>query len=159
MAYKYKHQVITYYREWRKKNRNKLNRKARARYHKDPEKEMRRHAKWVEANRDRLNAYCRANRLKHKEKINRSAKAYRAKAKDEVFRHYGGYKCACCGESNRKFLTMDHMVKGTHGKYERKQLCIWIKQHNFPPHFQVLCYNCNLGRDKNNGVCPHKDRL
>lgn len=26
------------------------------------------------------------------------------------------------------------------------------------PAFQLLCYNCNLGRYHNGGTCPHKDQ-
>ena len=26
----------------------------------------------------------------------------------------------------------------------------------FRRRFQILCYNCNLGRSRNGGVCPHK---
>jgi hypothetical protein len=22
--------------------------------------------------------------------------------------------------------------------------------------FQVLCFNCNIGRERNGGMCPHK---
>ena len=32
----------------------------------------------------------------------------------------------------------------------------WLIRNNYPEGFQVLCYNCNLGKAHNNGICPHK---
>ena len=40
---------------------------------------------------------------------NRAAKA---QVKLEVFMHYGKGKCACCGEEDLRFLTMDHILGG-----------------------------------------------
>jgi hypothetical protein len=79
--------------------------------------------------------------------------------KDEVFNHYGGYVCECCGESIKKFLTIDHI--NNDGKEHRKELGSriiykWLKQNGFPEGFQVLCFNCNCGRQLNGGICPHK---
>lgn len=31
-----------------------------------------------------------------------------------------------------------------------------IIDQGFPPSFRVLCYNCNSGRARNRGVCPHQ---
>ena len=33
----------------------------------------------------------------------------------------------------------------------------WLCSKGYPPGYQVLCYNCNCGRYRNGGVCPHKD--
>jgi hypothetical protein len=74
---------------------------------------------------------------------------------------YGGAVCACCGESNVKFLTIDHINGG--GTAERKKIkgvCSiyrWLKRQGYPFGYQVLCYNCNCGRAYNGGICPHKD--
>ncbi len=82
--------------------------------------------------------------------------------KDIVYTKYGGYHCACCGEETKQFLTLDHVENN--GAVHRKQLKSrapkmlyrWIIKNNFPTSFQVLCYNCNCGKARNNGVCPHK---
>jgi hypothetical protein len=29
-------------------------------------------------------------------------------------------------------------------------------KHRFPAGFQVLCLNCNHGRFRNGGICPHQ---
>lgn len=86
-------------------------------------------------------------------------KVYEASIKNEVYGHYGGYKCQCCGETQEKFLTVDHV--NNDGAKHRKNcrgsgIYRWIKKHNYPDNFQVLCYNCNCGRARNGGVCPHK---
>ena len=92
--------------------------------------------------------------------------AAKQRVKDEVFGAYGGYKCACCGETERTFLTLDHVNndgaewrrgKWKHGKgYAGHPTYTWLLRHNFPAGFQVLCMNCNWGKRMNKGVCPHQ---
>ena len=65
-----------------------------------------------------------------------------------------GNRCACCGESRFRFLNIDH-VNGADGR-RGSSLLRYIIRHNFPPEYRVLCFNCNLGREINSGVCPHK---
>ena len=90
-----------------------------------------------------------------------------AKHKELVFAAYGGYRCNCCGETEKLFLTIDHI--DNNGATERKQLFgkrasagypfyKWLVKNDFPPGYQVLCMNCNFGKRMNNGVCPHKIR-
>ena len=43
---------------------------------------------------------------------------------------YGGYKCTCCGETEPKFLSIDHTG------------------------YQILCHNCNMALGSY-GYCPH----
>jgi hypothetical protein len=84
-----------------------------------------------------------------------------------AFQHYGGNKpeCACCGQSTFSFLTIDHIVGG--GSAERIELfgskytCGHhmyreLRKRGFPPGYQVLCMNCQVGRRDNGGQCPHK---
>jgi hypothetical protein len=89
----------------------------------------------------------------------------RAKLKAEVYSHYGD-KCACCGETEPRFLTLDHVNGG--GRAHRQSLraagppgplavLYDIKKRGYPPDFQILCFNCNCGRQANGGVCPHKE--
>lgn len=114
-----------------------------------------------EAKKAYMRDWYRANRA---EQIEAMAKR-RAEIKDLVFTAYGGYKCACCGNTEKLFLTIDH-VDGQGNKH-RKEInrkagygfYYWLVQKNFPSGFQVLCFNCNLGRSNNDGICPHKDKL
>ena len=91
-------------------------------------------------------------------------------AKDKVKRdenrrlalEYYGAKCACCGVEGLPFLAIDH-IEGA-GNTHRKAInrygstfFRWLVDSNFPPGFQVLCHNCNVGRYWNGGICPHQD--
>jgi hypothetical protein len=91
-------------------------------------------------------------------------KRLNAALKDEVFTAYGGWICRCCGETERAFLTIDHLQnngsklrkEGVHG--HSADFYRWLKKGGFPPDFQVLCMNCNVGKHRNGGVCPHQVR-
>jgi len=70
----------------------------------------------------------------------------------------GQPKCACCGETEIDFLSIDHINNDGakyRGKY-RKTFYNWIIENNCPDDLQVLCMNCQFGKKLNNGVCPHK---
>ncbi len=75
---------------------------------------------------------------------------------------YGGYRCACCGETEPTFLTIDHLNNG--GTRHRRRVgngCAmlgWLRRRGYPRGFQVLCSNCNHGRYRNGGDCAHKRR-
>lgn len=101
-------------------------------------------------------------------KDNKSACVRRERIKEAVFAAYGGYKCACCGETEPLFLTIDHI--DNNGAEHRRKITgkrhsagyhtyKWLLKNNFPDGFQVLCMNCNYGKRMNNGVCPHKGRF
>ena len=93
---------------------------------------------------------------------------FRWKTKIEILFSYGGNppKCACCGEQELGFLTIDH-INGDGAKQRREATLgrgghifyLWLKRNNYPEGFQVLCYNCNCGRARNNGICPHKKSM
>jgi hypothetical protein len=81
----------------------------------------------------------------------------------EVFEAYGGFVCTCCGETEPLFLSVDHIYNdgnemrntGTHAR-GGTAFYQWIKRHKFPPGFQILCMNCNTGKHRNGGTCPHQ---
>ncbi len=80
--------------------------------------------------------------------------------KREVMDGYGG-KCACCGETELAFLTIDH-IDGGGCKHRRSlnmgagvQFYRKLLREGCPSGYQVLCFNCNMGRAVNGGVCPH----
>jgi len=94
-----------------------------------------------------------------KHKVKEKAKERRMLLKKTVFDHYGN-KCACCGESIKDFLSVDHVYND--GAEHRKEvgsgskLYKWLIDNDFPDGFQLLCRNCNWGKHVNNGICPHK---
>ena len=81
--------------------------------------------------------------------------------KELIYKHYGAF-CACCGEDNPKFLCVDHISNnGNHHRKELKKelgyvpnMFRWLKKNNYPPGFQILCYNCNFAKGAY-GECPH----
>ncbi len=77
-----------------------------------------------------------------------------------VLQAYGGANphCACCGEAEIRFLTLDHQngggradrrAKGTQGVLRQ------LRRDNFPSGLRVLCFNCNMVRGAH-GMCPHE---
>lgn len=87
------------------------------------------------------------------------------KIKQEVVNAYGGM-CACCGEDNPLFLSIDHIHNngakhrrslGSVGKSGGSIFYYWLKRHGFPQDdYQLLCHNCNQGKRLNGGICPHQ---
>jgi hypothetical protein len=79
----------------------------------------------------------------------------------EALQAYGGETptCVCCGEGMLLFLALDHVNGGGH-KHRKETggggFYTWLRRHNYPTGFRVLCHNCNLGRQLNGGVCPHQ---
>ena len=67
-------------------------------------------------------------------------------------------KCAKCGFSDIRALTVDHKNGGgcDHRKQIKKPLNDWIAQHNFPEEFQILCMNCQVIKKIENGEIQYK---
>lgn len=106
--------------------------------------------------RKRLNEQAKSPKRRAKER--ERLKRHRSELRQRVYSGYGN-QCNCCGEQNLTFLTIDH-VNGQAGKpKEFKQIGIQmfrkIIKEDFPSTYQVLCFNCNCGRFRNGGVCPH----
>lgn len=119
---------------------------------------------WYSKNREKSLANTKKWQEEHKEQYKIDIKRRNAEIKLQVIEHYsnGTIKCLCCEESNIKFLTIDHLGERGIGTEHRKKLkdyniYYWLKKNGFPEGYQVLCYNCNCGRDKNGGICPHKE--
>lgn len=90
-----------------------------------------------------------------------SSKVARERVRDAAYMAYGGYRCACCGETERAFLSIDHVNndgaehKRAHKLRTGEQMYRWLARNKFPPGFQILCMNCQWGKRNCNGVCPH----
>ena len=99
-----------------------------------------------------------------------------AELKREVFEHYNmvhsGQEycdsdyihCVCCDETEYKFLCLDHI--NNDGNEDRKKnpshatgrsLYARLRNAGYPEGYQILCYNCNMGKHINGGKCPHND--
>lgn len=73
-----------------------------------------------------------------------------------------GQRCNCCGETTRLFLQLDHvnndgnLEKRINGKrLKTEDILRKAIRNNFPSCYQILCANCNHGKERNGGVCPH----
>lgn len=94
--------------------------------------------------------------------IDEQRKEAHRKRRTEALRAYGGGvpACVCCGETGLLFLSLDHVNGGGH-QHRRETggggFYSWLKRHNYPAGFQILCHNCNLGRQLNGGICPHQE--
>ena len=89
---------------------------------------------------------------------NAAIRRTRLKTKLEVIEHYGG-KCACCGEDELSFLTLDH-INGGGSKHRKsvgggKDFYVAMKRQGYPDGLQVLCANCHLSKTVL-GQCIHK---
>ena len=138
-------------RKYRSEHTEELDRKNKEYYHKNKEKIL-------PKNRERYH--------KNKEKYNVRKKEYhkerRLSRREMVYLHYGNGKieCSCCGESNIEFMNLHH--KNNDGnkykeKFGRVNLIDWAIRFNFPAIFELLCSNCNIGKEKSpEKICPHK---
>jgi hypothetical protein len=98
---------------------------------------------------------------RHKGKINSASyqKKHRDQTKDGVFIAYGGYKCACCGETEPMFLSIDHIANNgaeERRRVQNKDFYRYLRNNGYPTGYQVLCMNCNHGKHRNGGTCPHQ---
>lgn len=110
------------------------------------------------------NEYMRQWRLLNLEECKaRDREKYR-RLKVLVFSHYSGGKmvCACCGENEIEFLTIDHIVpirrRTRDSRHGGTALYARLRAAGFPPGYQVLCFNCNCAKGTN-GECPHNRRV
>jgi hypothetical protein len=81
--------------------------------------------------------------------------------KKQVVEHYGG-GCACCGVKELCFLSIDHINNDGYlertGKSRTSGYFMYKKiiAKNYPDNLQVLCFNCNIAKQHNKGICPHR---
>lgn len=97
-------------------------------------------------------------------------------ARLRAFDAYGGRYCACCGETQIEFLTLDHVnndgnierrKRSRHGQangWGGKDLYMKLSNEGYPPGYQVYCWNCQGGKHlmmkaTEEGICPHKLHL
>jgi len=148
----FREQHPNYYKEWcvtHKQNRRLSDQKY---YYSHRQEELERVRRWERENPDKATIRNKQGQINDKKNLRR-----------DVLSHYsdGTMLCACCGESIERFLTIDDM-DDFHNTYKQKigsgmRFYRWLRKNNYPYGYQVLCFNCNSGRDLNNGICPHKD--
>jgi len=116
---------------------------------------------WYQNNRDRCIQASKMWKQNNRDRYNQLNREGYRRLINEIIDAYGG-KCACCGETRKEYLTIDH-VDGD-GRKQRREIGVtssdglyrWLRQNNYPEGFQVLCFNCNCGK-RNFSVCPHNE--
>ncbi len=106
-------------------------------------------------------------RSNNKNRVVGHSKKYRTRLKIDALKAYSNNKakCACCGEKEIDFLCLDHI--NNDGKEDRKKTGLgtsflkWLKVHNYPKDLklQVLCFNCNMSKRIQGGICIHQKKL
>jgi len=127
------------------------------------------HKRWRDNHKEKIKEYrvkakeynlrwTREYQKTHQEVCQTRNQKSRVKLRNEVLIAYGS-KCVCCGETELKFLAIDH-INGN-GNQHRKEVCpngslyAWIRKNNYPNDFQILCHNCNQSKGSY-GECPHE---
>ena len=89
-----------------------------------------------------------------------ASKAENRRLREDVIRAYGG-ECACCGESEYEFMSVDHINCGgirhirSLGLKTQQQFYRWLRQNSYPEGFRILCHNCNQSYG-HYAYCPHE---
>jgi hypothetical protein len=90
----------------------------------------------------------------------KKARCSRRRLRLDTLEIYGG-KCACCGEREESFLTIDH-IHGDGNKHRREvgnnsiSVLQAIRREGYPKDkYQVLCFNCNRSKFAL-GYCAHQ---
>ena len=90
-----------------------------------------------------------------------------AKAKAIAFTHYSKVIsnsdipcCACCGYSDLRFLSVDHIdgrknLSAKEKKLGSSNLWRYLIKIGLPSGYQILCHNCNIAKGRGK-YCPHQ---
>lgn len=108
----------------------------------------------------KIRAYQSANKDRASQWHRKGNADYRERLKNLVYDAYGN-SCACCGETERAFLSVDHIGGG--GRKHREEVGIGssrmyraIIESGFPKDkFRLLCMNCNFAI-RFGSPCPHE---
>jgi hypothetical protein len=101
---------------------------------------------------------------KNAARMSRNAAVFKGHVR-RATRAYLGNKCACCGETEQEFLSVDH-VRNNGAKHRRekgREAWMWevwkaIKEKRIVTEYQLMCFNCNFSKHFGKGVCAHKRR-
>mgnify|MGYP001584267129 FL=1 len=160
--------------------------KRREQYYRDVVKTRAYKREWARAHPDGRRRWADANRVSQRPKRREISRRYRQghlemvkargrvsnlgryyRIRAEFLEAYGG-RCSCCGESEPRFLTIEHL-RGD-GEIHRRSLGRGIgrgrasavyqdlKRRGWPKDgYTIMCWNCNMARRFGRG-CPHQER-
>lgn len=121
------------------------------------------HHKYYQDHKEKINIYNKKWREDHKEEIKKDyeenkyeiceeRRRYSAILRLGALEHYSDSKMICdvCGCDDIRVLEIDH-IKNNGAEHRRKigkKLHAWLKEHNYPEGYQVLCSNCNFSKEQ-----------
>lgn len=130
----------------------------------DPEAQREAKRRWKERNPEAVREQQRRKDATPdaKERHRVKTAVYMAALREDLLDAYGR-ECACCGAAEPAFLTFDHPASdgGEKRRVYGGAQAEWraVRRMGFPQgYYVVLCFNCNQGRHRNGGVCPHEQR-
>lgn len=151
---------------WKTANRERARENDRLWRQNNPEKIKASQAAWQARNPGRATERAREWYAINRESVRTHERKRYHKIKEAVYEAYGN-QCNCCGETVRAFLSIDHV--NNDGNERRRKLKYGVGREGgglkvyqtiidekFPATYQILCMNCNFGKARNNGVCPHE---
>lgn len=136
-------------KRYREEHRELVNKRNRDWYWRNRDREIKKRRQYLNENREKIYKY-NADWQKR----------FWIEIRKEMIESYGS-KCVCCGESEPVFLDLDHI--NNDGNIMRKvagnsrQEMLNLREVGWPKkNHQLLCSNCNQGKRRNGGICPHK---
>lgn len=104
--------------------------------------------------------HCKRGRMLPAHALSKHTQSFR-RLRDDVHAGLGGV-CACCGAADPLVLTVDHVKGGGTAHYKRRGVygaLIDVKRSGYDRRlYRLLCFNCNCGRARVGGVCPHESK-
>ena len=148
----YKGGVKAAQQRYRELHKEEIKERKRVAYRKNPEKHAAMSRAWRKANPEKWKGLMRESNRRVRKRLRR-----------EMIVAYGN-KCTCCGEAEPTFLELDHIHND--GAKDRQNGNGWgvkllgrLKKMGWPTDsYQLLCSNCNQGKQRNGGICPHKTK-
>ena len=146
-------------KEYLQKNKEILNLKSNI-YRKNHLKEdAKRSSEYRKRHPEKVKEALRLNHLKNREYRNKKSKEEQASLKLETFKKYSDGNsptCEICKESDLAFLTLDHVrgrkAEGHSTSFSGHKLWRHLRKQNYPPGYQVLCWNCNVLKYRNESI-------
>lgn len=121
----------------------------------NPDKRKQSIKTYDETHREQFRKYYEDNRDHIRKRVKENVETRKA----EFLAMYGD-KCECCGETEKAFLTVDH-VKGQKGvPRDKKERGITLYRNALaeyrPDLYRVFCMNCNFATRFEGSICPHQ---
>lgn len=132
----------------------------RANYAKNRKRILARNLDWAREHPGAMKEYRRRWTVKNWEWVKQRARDETASLRKEMRKAYGE-KCSCCGETESRFLTLEHLLHdgANHRRaFPGQSIYRDLKRRGWPKDkYTLMCWNCNMAR-RDGEPCPHTTR-